>query len=42
VALVIGYKVLYALLTEVGRQTDDIDQKNHLKRVLGQAGNFFV
>jgi hypothetical protein len=35
-----GHKVLYAQLTEVGRQTDYVNQKNHVHHVLGQAGNF--
>jgi hypothetical protein len=35
-----GLKVLYALFTEVGRQTDNVNQKSHVHRVLGQVGNF--
>jgi hypothetical protein len=35
------HKVFYALFIEVGCQTHDVDQKNHVHRVLGQAGNFF-
>jgi hypothetical protein len=38
--VVTGHKVLYVLVTEVGRQTENVDQKNHVHCVLGQAGNF--
>jgi hypothetical protein len=38
--VIMGHKVLYALFVEVDRQTDCVDQENHVRLVLGQARNF--